>query len=53
MPDSVLRDLPANLDGWADPRFSDSDYFFWDEISPAPLDVLGDGIPDGWESIRP
>ena len=43
---------PTGLSGWmgSDPRFIDSDFFFWDEISPAPLEVLGDGIPDGWES---
>ena len=43
---------PTGESGWmgTDPRFSDSDYFFWDEIAPATLDVLGDGIPDGWEA---
>ena len=43
---------PTGTHGWlgTDPRFSDSDFFFWDELSPVPLDVLGDGIPDGWEA---
>ena len=43
---------PTGTHGWlgADPRFSDSDFFFWDEFSLVPLDVLGDGIPDGWEA---
>ena len=31
-------------------RFSDSDYFFWDELAPSQLEIIGDGIPDGWEA---
>ena len=43
---------PTGFSGWmgSDPRFLDSDYFTWEEFSPARLDVLGDGIPDGWEA---
>ena len=43
---------PTGESGWmgSDPRFSDSDYFFWDELAPSQLDIIGDGIPDGWEA---
>ena len=43
---------PTEEFGWmgTDPRFSDSDYFFWDELSPSKLEIIGDGIPDGWEA---
>ena len=46
------HERPTGESGWmgTDPRFSDSDYFFWDEIQPSKLEILGDGIPDGWES---
>ena len=43
---------PTGESGWmgSDPRFSDSDYFFWDELAPSQLEIIGDGIPDGWEA---
>lgn len=43
---------PTGESGWmgSDPRFSDSDYYFWDEVTAEKLEVLGDGIPDGWEA---
>lgn len=43
---------PTSTSGWlgSDPRFSDSDYFSWDDFSPIELEVMGDGIPDGWEA---
>ena len=49
---SDLYERPTGESGWmgTDPRFSDSDYFYWDEIQPSQLEILGDGIPDGWES---
>jgi len=45
-------DRTTSTPGWlgSDPRFSDSDYYSWDEFSPVELEVLGDGIPDGWEA---
>ena len=48
----TTHERPTGESGWmgTDPRFSDSDYFFWDEIQPSQLEILGDGIPDGWES---
>ena len=33
-----------------DPRYDDSDFFFWDEVSDSELELMGDGIPDGWEA---
>ena len=46
-----MRGQLANLVGWgAIQRFSDSDYFFWDELAPSQLEIIGDGIPDGWEA---
>ena len=43
---------PTSIPGWmgSDPRFSDSDYFSWDEVTAVELIVPGDGIPDGWEA---
>ncbi len=43
---------PTGSSGWlgSDPRFSDSDFFVWDQVAHIPLDIRGDGIPDGWES---
>ncbi len=42
---------PTGDSGWlgTDPRYSDSDYYLWDALVPEEMDVLGDGIPDGWE----
>ncbi len=42
---------PTEDSGWlgSDPRFSDSDNYYWDELVPEGLELLGDGIPDGWE----
>ncbi len=44
--------LETGESGWlgSDPRFSDSDYYFWDDIIPVSLEILGDGIIDGWEA---
>ena len=44
--------LETGESGWlgSDPRFSDSDYYYWDDIIPVGLEILGDGIIDGWEA---
>ena len=47
----TTHERPTGESGWmgSDPRFSDSDYYYWGEIFPETSDILGDGIPDGWE----
>jgi len=53
-PDSCQNqfEIPVGDNKWmgTDPRFDDSDYFFWNEVSPSELELMGDGIPDGWEA---
>ena len=53
VPDSCQIEFqrPTGDSGWlgTDPRYSDSDYYSWEELVPKGLEILGDGIPDGWE----
>ena len=52
VPDSCQIEFqrPTGDSGWlgTDPRYSDSDYYSWEELVPKGLEILGDGIPDGW-----